>query len=152
MVAGRRVAQSEAMVLELRSPRSLRALLRHKYRKGDAYLREILRFLPQARRMPAPMRAIFLWRAALLTIVPLLAAIGGGTLAVAVLLTWGAQGLLLLAAPALLLMLPPARGAALAAILAAVSAAALFAYPFSRQAASFPKILQPADYPLSDET
>jgi Glycosyl transferase family 2 len=152
MLAGRRVAQSEATVLELRSPRSLRALLRHKYRKGDAYLREIMRFLPLARRMPAPMRAIFLWRAALLTIVPSLAAIGGAALVAAFVIAWGAQGLLLLAGPSLLLILPPARGAALSAVLAAVSAAALFTYPFSRQAASFPKILQPSEYPLSDET
>ena len=152
MLAGRRVGQSDATVLELRSPRSLRALLKHKYRKGDAYLREIMRFLPLAARMPAPMRTIFLWRAALLTLVPLLSAIGGIALAAALVLNWGAQGVLMLLAPALLLVLPPARGAALAAVLAAVSAAALFSYPFSRQAASFPKILQPSDYPLSDET
>jgi hypothetical protein len=152
MLAGRRVGQSDATVLELRSPRSLHGLLRHKYRKGDAYLREIMRFLPLAGRMPAPMRTIFLWRAALLTIVPLLSAVGGIALATAVVLQWGVQGMLLLLAPALLLDIPPARGAALAAVLAAVSAAALFSYPFSRQAASFPKILQPSEYPLSDET
>jgi Glycosyl transferase family 2 len=152
MLAGRRVGQSDATVLELRSPRTLYGLLRHKYRKGDAYLREIMRFLPLAGRMPAPMRTIFLWRAALLTIVPLLSAIGGIALAAALVLQWGVQGVLLLLAPALLLVIPPARGAALAAVLAAVSAAALFSYPFSRQAASFPKILQPSEYPLSDET
>jgi hypothetical protein len=59
---------------------------------------------------------------------------------------------LLLFAPLLVLLVPPARGAALAAVLAAVSAAALIAYPFSRQSASFPKILQPSEYPLPDET
>lgn len=152
MLAGRRVGQSDVTVLELRSPRSLHGLVRHKYRKGDAYLREIMRFLPLAARMPAPMRSIFLWRAALLTLVPLLSTLGSVALAAALILQWGAQGVLLLFAPALLLVIPPARGAALAAVLAAVSAAALFSYPFSRQAASFPKILQPSEYPLSDET
>ncbi|MDP9193589.1 MAG: glycosyltransferase [Acidobacteriota bacterium] len=152
MMAGRRVGQSSATVLELRSPSSLHGLLKHKYRKGDAYLREIMRFLPLAGRMPAPMRTIFLWRAALLTIVPLLSTIGGTALVAALVLTWGMQGVLLLLAPMLLLFIPAARGAALAVVLAAVSAAALFTYPFSRQAASFPKILQPSEYPLSDET
>jgi cellulose synthase/poly-beta-1,6-N-acetylglucosamine synthase-like glycosyltransferase len=142
MLAGRRVAQSDVTVLELRSPRTLRALLRHKYRKGDAYLREILRFLPLAHRMPAPMRAIFLWRAALLTIVPLLATLGGAMLLIAI--AWIAP---LYAAALLLLILPPARGAALAVMLTVVSAAALLAYPFSRQAASFPKIVQLSDEP-----
>jgi cellulose synthase/poly-beta-1,6-N-acetylglucosamine synthase-like glycosyltransferase len=139
MLAGRRVGHAQVTVFELRSPRSLHALLRHKFRKGDAYLREIMRFLPLAHRMPAPMRAIFLWRAALLTIVPLLAMLGGFTLLAALAMhsLW-----LVLAAP-LLLIIPPARGAALAAVLALVSAAALINYPFSRQAASFPKILQP---------
>lgn len=141
MLAGRRVAQSDVTVLELRSPRTLRALLRHKYRKGDAYLREILRFLPLAHRMPAPMRGIFLWRAALLTIVPLLATFGSVLLLAAIALT---APLLLLTT--FVLLLPSARGAALAIMLAAVSATALLAYPFSRQAASFPKIAQ-----LSDE-
>ena len=152
MLAGKRVGQSNVTVIELRSPRTLRALLRHKYRKGDAYLREIMRFLPLAARMPAPMRAIFLWRAALLSIVPLLSTVGSVMFVAALVFTLGVQGSLLLLASSLLLLIPPARGAALAAVLAAVSAAALLTYPFSRQAASFPKILQPSEYPLSDET
>jgi biofilm PGA synthesis N-glycosyltransferase PgaC len=152
MLAGRRVGHSQALVLELRSPRSLRALLRHKYRKADAYLREIVRFVPLARRMPAPLRAIFLWRAALLTVVPLLAMSGAVAVLAAMVLLSGAHAVWLLPALALLMTVPPARGAALAAVLAAVSAAALLTYPFSRQAASFPKILQPSDYPLSDQS
>jgi cellulose synthase/poly-beta-1,6-N-acetylglucosamine synthase-like glycosyltransferase len=152
MLAGRRVGLSQALVLELRSPRSLRALLRHKYRKAGAYLREIVRFVPLARRMPAPLRAIFLWRAALLTIVPLLAMLGGAAFVGGIVLLSGAYAIWLVPGFALLLVLPPARGAALAAVLAAVSAAALVTYPFSRQAASFPKILHPSEYPLSDET
>jgi cellulose synthase/poly-beta-1,6-N-acetylglucosamine synthase-like glycosyltransferase len=148
MLSGGRVGHSEATVIELRSPRSLPRLLRHKFRKGDAYLREIMRFLPHARRMPA----VFLWRAALLTVVPLLSTIGAMLLIIAFVLLGGAEGALLLAISALLLFLPQARGAALAAVLVFVSAAALCCYPFSRQAASFPKILEPSEYPLPDET
>lgn len=148
MLAGWRVGQSQSIVRELRSPRTLRALMRHKYRKADAYLREIMRFLPRARRMPSSTRAIFLWRAALLTIVPLFALAGGALLVASIAL----QGLWLLFAAGLLLLLPPARGAALAAMLAIVSAAALIAYPFSRQGASFPKIVQPSEYLLPDES
>jgi len=72
MLAGLRVVRANAEVRELRSPQSIGALIRHKYRKADAYLREIFRFLPHAPRMPEPQRTIFLWRAALLTVVPLL--------------------------------------------------------------------------------
>ena len=54
MLAGRRIGHAaDAAVVELRSPRTLRALLRHKYRKADAYLREIVRFLPEVRRHSA---------------------------------------------------------------------------------------------------
>lgn len=154
MLDGQRVGHAPTTVIELRSPRSFRALLRHKHRKADAYLREIVRFLPAVRRMPAPLRAIFLWRAALLTLVPLLGATA------AVLLTLGAPVLLANVTPAWLLLVTPfvfapvrraARAAVLAAMLAAVSALALFTYPFSRQAASFPKIVQPWEYQFRDE-
>src|SRR3954452_24880988 len=85
MLSGRRIGHAaDASVVELRSPRTLRALVRHKYRKADAYLREIVRFLPVVRRMPNPMRTIFLWRAALLTLVPLLGVIGGAAAIVSV--------------------------------------------------------------------
>jgi len=146
MLGGRRIGHAgHAAVVELRSPRTLRALLRHKYRKADAYLREIVRFLPQVRRIPHPMRAIFLWRAALLTLVPLLGVIGAVTAIAAM-----AESLASIIAAALLTMLlfvvPAARGFALAALLAAVSAAALVMHPFSRQQASFPKILRPSEY------
>lgn len=153
MRAGRRVGHADATVIEVRSPRTLGALLRHKYRKADAYLREIVRFLPEARRIPKPMRAIFLWRAALLTLVPLLGTLGCAALVLSLgthpalsleSIAWATfiAALLLLAEPTRRL----ARGCALAAVLAAVSAAALLTYPFSRQVASFPKILQPSQY------
>jgi cellulose synthase/poly-beta-1,6-N-acetylglucosamine synthase-like glycosyltransferase len=132
MLAGQRVAQTSATVLEVRSPRTLAALLRHKYRKADAYLREIMRFLPAAHAMPRAMRIIFLWRAALLTIVPLLGITG-------CVLTIASMPALLVP---LVLITPFLRGAALAALLTAVSAAALVMYPLSAQIASFPKIAE----------
>ncbi|HEV7572747.1 MAG TPA: glycosyltransferase [Thermoanaerobaculia bacterium] len=143
MLAGGRVGHAaDAAVMELRSPRTLRALVRHKYRKADAYLREIVRFVPQVRRMPRPMRTIFLWRAALLTLVPLFGVIGAAT---AVATSFAALiGAAILAI--LLFIIPPARGFALAALLTAVSAAALLMHPFSRQQASFPKILRASEY------
>jgi cellulose synthase/poly-beta-1,6-N-acetylglucosamine synthase-like glycosyltransferase len=145
MANGFRVGHGATLVLELRSPRTLAALLRHKYRKADAYLREIFRFLPRARQLPA----VFLWRAALLTVVPLLATLAAVALlfdATQRALATDAAALLTIAlAIALLFTARPlrraARFAALACLLTAVSAAALLSYPFSRQAASFPKIV-----------
>lgn len=145
MLAAKRVGHADATVLELRSPRSARALLRHKYRKADAYLREIVRFLPSARRMASPMRAVFLWRAALLTLVPLFGALGGLAFVIGLLMTLSWKALFF----ALPFAFPQVR---LAALLGGVSALALLTYPFSRQAASFPKILQPWEYRLPDET
>ena len=75
-VAGRRVALADVTVTERRSPVRLPDLFRHKLRKTDAYLREIFRFLPHAGAMPAPARTIFLWRAAHLTVLPVLVALG----------------------------------------------------------------------------
>src|SRR3954447_14409703 len=103
MLAGRRIGHAaNASVIELRSPRTLGALLRHKYRKADAYLREIVRFLPEVRSIPRPMRTIFLWRAALLTLVPLLGIVGG--VAAIVLLCTSIIGVAMIAT--LLLILP----------------------------------------------
>ena len=83
-----------------------------------------------------------LWRAALLTIVPLLSVVGGVAAIVA-----SFQSIVGVAFVAtLLLIIPFARGVALAALLAAVSAAALLMLPFSRQQASFPKILRASEY------
>jgi cellulose synthase/poly-beta-1,6-N-acetylglucosamine synthase-like glycosyltransferase len=146
MLAGRRIGHAgDAAVVELRSPRTLRALVRHKYRKADAYLREIVRFMPSARRIPRPMRTIFLWRAALLTLVPLLGVVGGTAAVSAIAASF--ESIMIAALTAILLFVSrPARGVALAALLAAVSAAALLMHPFSRQQASFPKILRASEY------
>jgi len=149
--SGMRVALASIQVTEQRSPVRLTDLLRHKLRKTDAYLREIFRFLPHAARMKSPARAIFLWRVAHLTVLPVLvalAALGSAltltradiplglhliVLAVAAILfvaSW--WGLGRRSSPALLL----AHGV----LLASVTLAALVFYPFSRQTASLPKV------------
>jgi cellulose synthase/poly-beta-1,6-N-acetylglucosamine synthase-like glycosyltransferase len=159
MLAGRRVGHAAASVLELRSPQSVSALLRHKFRKADAYLREIFRFLPEAHRMKRPMRAMFLWRAALLTLLPL-AAVMALLVAAAAMVSGSATPSFETAGGAAMIVLLAAafpqgrrvlRFGALATLLTAVSAAALLRYPFSRQTASFPKIVSPSDHPLYDE-
>lgn len=160
MLAGARVAHADVTVLELRSPRTFRDLLRHKRRKGDAYLREIVRFLPAAGRLPRPMREIFLWRAALLTIVPLMAALGAGAAIIGaavhgVPVARSPEWLAAATAVAAVLRLAPVRGAArvaaLAAALTGISAFVLITYPFSRQSPCLPKIGQACDYGLADE-
>src|SRR3954447_16822182 len=114
MLAGRRIGHAaNASVIELRSPRTLGALLRHKYRKADAYLREIVRFLPEVRSIPRPMRTIFLWRAALLTVVPLLGVARAAATLAAIATSF--ESIIAAAILAILLfVIPPARGFALA--------------------------------------
>jgi cellulose synthase/poly-beta-1,6-N-acetylglucosamine synthase-like glycosyltransferase len=142
MLEGYRVGHTPCIVLELRSPRTVRALLRHKFRKADAYLREVIRFAPHVRRFAPPVRAIFLWRALLLTVVPLL---GISACLATALVSWSSAATPPADAVALtvLLLLRPVRTVArvllLAGLLGAVSAAALLMQPFSRQTASFPK-------------
>jgi cellulose synthase/poly-beta-1,6-N-acetylglucosamine synthase-like glycosyltransferase len=79
---GFRVGWVDTLVTELRAPRTAREMFQFRRRRGAAYLREVLRFLPRAARMAPPARAIFLWRAALLLTVPF----GGAALAVMCLL------------------------------------------------------------------
>jgi cellulose synthase/poly-beta-1,6-N-acetylglucosamine synthase-like glycosyltransferase len=148
MLAGKRVGHVRADVEELRSPRTLRALLRHKFRKADAYLREIVRFLPLSPGMPRAQRAIFLWRASLLTLVPLLALLGALFLGIAVL--YETSTVVQIAVAGAILLALTSRAFVLALSLAVVSAAALLLYPFSRQGASFPKILRPWEYQTPD--
>jgi cellulose synthase/poly-beta-1,6-N-acetylglucosamine synthase-like glycosyltransferase len=81
-VKGFRVGWVETVVTELRAPRTAREMLQYRRRRGAAYLREVMRFLPRAPRMTPPARGIFLWRAALLLTVPF----GGAALAVVCLL------------------------------------------------------------------
>jgi cellulose synthase/poly-beta-1,6-N-acetylglucosamine synthase-like glycosyltransferase len=159
MLAGLRIDHSDASVIELRSPRTLRSLIRHKYRKADAYLREILRFAGAQSQMRQPMRAIFVWRAVLLTIVPFFAVLGGTLLGIAAMqwvatmqmddVFWTFVALVL--ALGIPRMRRVARGIALSVLLALVSAAALLMFPFSRQVASFPKVLKHWEYEFPNE-
>jgi len=79
---GYRVGWVDTQVTELRAPRTAREMFQYRRRRGAAYLREVMRFLPRAPRMTPPARGIFLWRAALLLTVPF----GGAALAVLCLL------------------------------------------------------------------
>jgi hypothetical protein len=136
-------------VTERRSPTGVPDLLRHKIRKTDAYLREIFRFLPRVGEMAPTARAIFLWRAAQLTVLPLLMALT----VLGTVVAWS-QAL------PLALVLPPAAAALLlgwgvartaspllvlahGAVLSLATLAALVAYPFTRQTAALPKVPSP---------
>ena len=79
---GFRVGWVDTLVTELRAPRTAREMFQYRRRRGAAYLREVLRFLPRARAHGAARARIFLWRAALLLTVPF----GGAALAVMCLL------------------------------------------------------------------
>jgi cellulose synthase/poly-beta-1,6-N-acetylglucosamine synthase-like glycosyltransferase len=70
LAAGRRIALANTVVVERRAPAGTLAVLVHKVRKGRAFLREVLRFLPTARHMRSPMRELFLWRMAATLVVP----------------------------------------------------------------------------------
>ncbi len=159
---GRRVAFVDAHVVEQRAPHTLAELFAHKRRKADAYLREVFRFLPLVGRMPRAARAVFLWRAAQLLLVPVLsvAAILGTAE-----LVWQAE-LPLAAATALALVCAPlgallwlgrrgpadlALGMALAALLVAVLLTALAGYPFSRQTACYPKLTTRLHHPTEEQ-
>jgi cellulose synthase/poly-beta-1,6-N-acetylglucosamine synthase-like glycosyltransferase len=151
-VAGLRVGLSGAPVTEVRAPTTLAALVRHKLRKADAYLREIFRFLPRVHRMASPMREVFLWRAALLVGAPPLASLGllgllvAGSPEAAVGLGHGtvaAAALIGLAAVVRHPVTDALRLLLLATLLAAVWLAALVAHPFSQRTASFTKLPGP---------
>jgi hypothetical protein len=143
--AGLRTGFTDAGVVELRCPVSIAEMVRHKYRKGRAYLTEIFRFLPAAPRIPAPFRTIFLRRASHVLLAPvvgfLLAAAAATTVARSGMAGAGVGAGLALAAGLLLAFRPTWRSAAgLAVVLAGVIAAAIFSLPFHRQRASFRKI------------
>ena len=70
LAAGRCVAMADVPVIERRSPACLRGFVRHKARKGQAMLREVLRMLPAAPRMRPPLRGLFLERAATVLVAP----------------------------------------------------------------------------------
>jgi cellulose synthase/poly-beta-1,6-N-acetylglucosamine synthase-like glycosyltransferase len=153
---GYRVGYVDACVTELRSPTRLRALIGHKMRKADAYLREIVRFLPEIGSMSAPARGIFVWRAAQLVVMPIVCLIAAGFVvgwtidgsgrSVAAALA-GVAALVAASAvwrrwrpgAALPLVLP------LGILLVGVLLVAIAVDPFSRQTACYPKV--PAELP-----
>lgn len=142
--AGLRTGFVRAGVVELRSPVSIRELVRHKYRKGHAFVGEVFRFLPRASAFPSPFREMFLWRAAQMLAVPFSAGAAAG-LAIAIAGTgpaWAAaEGAILLATLGTLAAVPRWRAAAgLAGLLAAVLGAAILSHPFIRRRGSFAKV------------
>jgi cellulose synthase/poly-beta-1,6-N-acetylglucosamine synthase-like glycosyltransferase len=152
--SGRRVGYVGAQVEELRAPLGICDLFRHKVRKADAYLREVFRFLPRVGRMRSPAREVFLWRAAHMTLVPVLA--GGLAIGLAIIgltVTWppgtalgrAAIGSLVLVGATLLARCAPrlVHWLTLAALLTVVLLVALMLYPLSRQTARFPKVVAP---------
>ncbi len=151
MAAGAVVGYVPAAVIERRAPHSLATLVVHKHRKADAYVREIVRFLPSVGRMTRPARTVFLLRATLICLVPLV--LLGGT-------AWGLWiGVGAAVAPGHLGVAAGGAGAALltrigrgtvllatlAMLLAVVAAAALIGQPFSKQTAALRRILDPVD-------
>lgn len=150
MAAGRRVELIDVAVTELRSAHRLGELVRHKFRRGHAYLGEVFRFLPRVAPMTPAARTVFLWRAAHLTILPLLLLVTAGVVL-------GGLGEML-ASPAGRLALGAAAGlaavaycvsrharqaaalVALAGVIAPTLVLALLALPFWRQRASFEKV------------
>lgn len=135
---GARTALIESVVTELRVAGTTRAWFHHKVLRTIGYLREIARFAPAIVRMTGPMRAMLLWRALALTVLPLV----GLTVAVAA-ATWlgptamaGAAGVVLGATA-----LARRAGGVPATLLAVtlplwlllVTLTALVLYPFVRQ-------------------
>ncbi len=149
--AGGRVHIAEPVVTELRAPRDVGALLSHKQRKTDAYLREVFRFLPRTSGMRPWARTIFLWRSAHILLFPFLLAacavvMGRWLAGSAPAAAWAAMvgGLGVLSACILLGTSRGLRAAAglpaLVAVLSGVILAAVFRYPFRRQTAAYPKV------------
>ena len=142
---GARTAIVDSKVKELRVAASLLPWYGHKVRRTLAYLREVFRFAPSLFHMPAPMRAVLLWRALALTLVPAAAIAAGWVVATTGGTPWFAGGAVLLLAGAL-----PGSGrlrglqqtltaTALPLWIFLITLTALVLYPFVRQSASYPR-------------
>jgi hypothetical protein len=130
------------VVTELRVAPTTRSWFHHKVVRTVGYLREIFRFAPAMPAMNGPMRAILLWRAFALTLVPL----AGLAATVAIGVWLGPAVVAGAAAVALgLATLSRRRGGVPAAILVAtlpfwlllVTLTALVLYPFFRPGAAW---------------
>lgn len=147
-----------AAVCELRAPVSFRDLLRHKFRKAAAYLHEVLRHLPAAGRMTSPGRGVFLWRAAQFLVAPPLALAAGMLFLAAAWSSSAAIGLAATLVPPTLLVLTAARPSVLPflqrpvliILLNVVLLAAIAAYPFYRQSASYRKVRSMRPFPETE--
>lgn len=155
--SGGRVGMAAPVVRELRAPRTLTELFRHKVRRGIGVLREVFRFLPDARRMSPAMRIVFLLRAGLFLCGPPIAAaalivvcaslgrapsLTGGAVVVATVLMGRAlmTGRRALPVWAAVLLLP--------VLLVAAAGTVLLTYPFSRQTACYPRLTERPDESL----
>jgi hypothetical protein len=142
---GARTAIVDSQVKELRVAASLLPWYGHKVRRTLAYQREVFRFAPSLFEMSAPMRAVLVWRALALTLVPAAAMAAGWVVAAAGGAPWLAAGAALLLAGGL----PPSerlRGlqqtvaaTALPLWILVITLTALVLYPFVRQSASYPR-------------
>jgi cellulose synthase/poly-beta-1,6-N-acetylglucosamine synthase-like glycosyltransferase len=149
--AGSRVALVDIEVTELRAATTGFLWYCHKVRRARGYLREVFRFLPHARRMTPPAAAVFLWRAAALTLAPV-----AGVVSIIAMLTSGGMELVAdfagFAALALVCRGDVARVSQLGRVFPgltlplwtlAITMTALVTYPFVRQTAHFPKVGAP---------
>jgi glycosyltransferase involved in cell wall biosynthesis len=141
LTADRPIALAAAdVVVETRSPRTLRGLIAHKLRKADAYLHEVRRFAFAAPRTPAARRP-FVWRALMVSGVPtLIGFVAFCVMHAAIAAEAPAAAALLVATEAWLAVWGTRAGAprplgviALYALLGGVAAAALVMRPFTRR-------------------
>jgi hypothetical protein len=145
---GLRTGFVDAGVVELRSPISIAELVRHKYRKGLAFVGEVFRYLPKAASFPSPSREMFLWRAAGMLLAPFAAgtAVAASAAIALAVARAGAvpaaiEGALILGAAVAFAARPRWRAAVgLAGLLAGVLGAAILSHPFVRQHASYSKV------------
>jgi hypothetical protein len=135
------------VVVETRSPRTLRGLIAHKLRKADAYLHEIRRFVFAAPRTPAARRP-FVWRALMVSGVPtLIGLVAFCVLHAAIVARAPAAAALLVAIEVWLAAWGTRAGAprplgmiTLYALLAGIAGAALVMRPFTRRTDRFARI------------
>lgn len=149
---GGNVRVLDCRVTELRSPRRIIELFRHKLRKADAYLREVVRFLPVVNAMNPVAREIFLWRASQIAVTPVLGAVALAALSVLAFRQPAGASLIALGCLVAAAVFVCARvggwrslrdsiaGVVLAGLLNAVLLAALIGYPFSRQTARYVRV------------
>lgn len=137
---GHRVALANIPVEELRVASSVSAFARVKFRRTQAYLREVFRFLRGVPALPLPMRQSFVWRAAMLFGMPFV-------LLLAALVAVGAHSTspeimvvgVLTASVLAYAWRTPATMVLYGTIVAGILGCALLLYPFARQTTGYQK-------------